>query len=283
MSRREPPSDKVGGSPALRGRECGGDDRARALLRRLEQSPGEPAAVEQPAQRLAELPPQHRRPHDARVRAGTVDPTRLAVRTQDRSLSAYGESKLANQYFAQELARRAPSPSLTSLSVHPGVIPGTELFRELVPSAPPLGFGYPLPMAGPSFDAALARAGEAVAALPPVRLAFKDAKEGSRTSLFALLAPGVPNGAYLSDLAVTDVSPAAKDVRAREALWRWTSDWLEAQRERRRASAAAGEAATEEATVAEEEVPAGAAVDEASTSGDDASSVVEEEAAGDGA
>ena len=154
------------------------------------------------------------------------------------SSTAYGESKLANQLMAQELARRAPSRALTSLAVHPGVIPGTELFREFLPPAPTAGFGYPLPMTGPAFDAALRRFGDAVTSSPPARLAFKDAKAGSRTSLYALLAPGLPNGAYLSDLAVTDVAPAAKDARAREALWAWTESWLEAQRARRAATAA---------------------------------------------
>jgi hypothetical protein len=45
--------------------------------------------------------------------------------------------------------------------------------------------------------------------------------------VYALLAPRLPNGAYLSDCEVTDVSRAAKDTAAQQALWEWTERWIE--------------------------------------------------------
>ena len=53
------------------------------------------------------------------------------LRTWDSTV-AYGESKLANVLFAQELAQRYPLSAearLTSLCVHPGIV-ATSLFRE---------------------------------------------------------------------------------------------------------------------------------------------------------
>lgn len=130
------------------------------------------------------------------------------------SSAAYGASKLANLLHAQELAQRAaPSAGrLTSLAVHPGVV-ATSLFREFGPLSTPL----------PSLDGPALQAS-------PLSLVLKTSEEGSRTSLYALLAPGLPSGSYLSDCALTDVSPAAKDPKARRELWEWTARWL-AERE----------------------------------------------------
>ena len=47
--------------------------------------------------------------------------------------------------------------------------------------------------------------------------------------MYALLAPGLPSGSYLSDMELTDVAPAAKDSAAADALWRWTEAWVGAK------------------------------------------------------
>jgi len=153
-----------------------------------------------------------------------------ADRSWDAS-TAYGESKLANVLFAQELARRHAPQRLTSLALHPGVV-ATSLFREFGLSSASTGGGaaqLPLPPSA-QLDAAIASAADALLEAPPVKLLLKTPASGCRTSLYSLLAPGLPTGAYLSDCELTDVSPAAKDPAARAALWRWTAEWVAAKR-----------------------------------------------------
>ena len=81
-------------------------------------------------------------------------------------------------------------------------------------------------MGGPSFDSAVASAGKAILDNPAVGLVFKKPEDGCRTLVYALLAPGLPSGSYLSDMEITDVAPAAKDGAAADALWRWTEAWV---------------------------------------------------------
>lgn len=142
------------------------------------------------------------------------------------STVAYGESKVANLLFAQELAERWPrtmSQRLTSLAVHPGVVT-TSLFREFgvggirgVPAAPT--------------EKTLQSLSSAVLEAPPTKLLIKSPKEGCRTLVHALLAPDLPTGSYLSDQTLTDVSPgAAKDARTRKQLWEWTEAWVQRTR-----------------------------------------------------
>jgi len=81
--------------------------------------------------------------------------------------AAYGESKLANVLFAQELAQRLPLTAdqrLTSLCVHPGVV-ATSLFREF-------GAAADLPIA----DALTAGSS-------PLSLFLKSPSDGCRTSV----------------------------------------------------------------------------------------------------
>ena len=73
---------------------------------------------------------------------------------------------------------------------------------------------------------------EAEAEGEPAKVLFKMPADGCRTSVYALLAPGLPTGSYLSDCELTDVAPgAAKDAAAREELWRWTEEWVARARE----------------------------------------------------
>ena len=153
-----------------------------------------------------------------------VDLTDLAWNTRGwDAATAYGESKLANLLFAQELAHRAPQTSggarVTSLAVHPGVV-ATSLFRE---------FGVGATASAPSLPPQAEAMLKAFADAPPAKLLFKLPEDGCRTSCYALLAPDLPSGAYLSDCELTDVSPAAKDPAARKALWAWTEEWLAAR------------------------------------------------------
>ena len=121
----------------------------------------------------------------------------------------YGETKLANLLFAQELAERAPSPRFKSLAVHPGVV-ATSLFRDFGAAAPPAQ------VLGLLDDT-------------PLGLVFRSPRDGCRSSLYALLSPTVPNGAYVVDCEPTDTSPASKAPRARAELWEWSAAWLRAR------------------------------------------------------
>ena len=161
--------------------------------------------------------------------------------------TAYGDSKLANVQFTLELAERERRASaavgkLTALSVHPGVV-ATSLFREfgssISPAAEPLKAVLEAsPVRPPSQADALNLLGES-----PLSLVLKTPADGCRTMVYALLAPGLPSGSYLSDCEITDVAPAAKDVAARRKLWEWTEQWLNAQRDLRRKAQDAGPAA----------------------------------------
>ena len=137
-------------------------------------------------------------------------------RPWDSSVS-YGEGKLANVLFSRELADRelvvegsaaSPIGRVTCLSCHPGVV-ATSLFRDFFATQQ-----LPGP-AGSMAAAALAPARVALeGALPsaeqfgrllddsPLKLLLKSPSQGARTPVFALVAPGLPTGAYLSDQAI---------------------------------------------------------------------------------
>ena len=61
----------------------------------------------------------------------------------------------------------------------------------------------------------------------PLKVVLKSPEEGCRPLMYALLAPGLPNGAYISDCELRDISPPSKGVAARTDLWEWTEAWLE--------------------------------------------------------
>ena len=62
----------------------------------------------------------------------------------------------------------------------------------------------PAPPSPPSQADALKLLGES-----PLSLVLKTPADGCRTMVYALLAPGLPSGSYLSDCEITDVAPAA--------------------------------------------------------------------------
>ncbi|KAL1498988.1 hypothetical protein AB1Y20_013507 [Prymnesium parvum] len=108
---------------------------------------------------------------------------------------AYGQSKAANILFAKGLSDRLreANSQILSVSLHPGVI-GTPLWRHGNPALTWLIHRFIL---------------------------NKDVQQGAATSLYASLASGLPDGAYLSDCAVATPSAACQDEdkQARTALW----------------------------------------------------------------
>lgn len=115
---------------------------------------------------------------------------------------AYGQSKTANILFTQGLAKRG----FTSYALHPGVIL-TELGRHLT-----------------------AEDSEGLAKRLPT---FKTIPQGAATTVYAAVADGIPNGAYLEDAAVAgpvnaDYSAGymdwAVDPAEAERLWTWSEE-----------------------------------------------------------
>ena len=105
---------------------------------------------------------------------------------------AYGQSKTANVLFTLGLAERG----ITAYAVHPGMI-GTDLYRYL-----------------PDEERAMVEARPAGS-----EGTTKTIPQGAATILWAAVADGVPNGAYLADCAVEEASPHATDPEAVARLW----------------------------------------------------------------
>lgn len=123
---------------------------------------------------------------------------------------AYGQSKLCNVLDARAFAARwrdANAPAV-AVSVHPGVIVGTELFRHF-----------------PGMSWAPLRA--VVALL--LRPCLKTIKQGAATQVFAATGPiggdeggggeGVRNGAYYADCRISPSSAASADDALGRRLW----------------------------------------------------------------
>ncbi len=107
----------------------------------------------------------------------------------------YGQSKLANLLFANELARRFEGSSKTANSLHPGVI-HTNLARSMNPIA----------------DAALAIAAP---------LVLKTPAEGAATQCYAAVHPSMAGvrGKYLSDCNESRAGRHGRDPEMAAKLW----------------------------------------------------------------
>jgi len=120
-------------------------------------------------------------------------------KTEYDPVKAYGQSKLANILFTQELAKRLKGTGITTYCLHPGVI-GTELNRHIKDS---MG----------SFMAA------AMYLLYPFS---KTPESGAQTSIFCAVDESVANqsGLYYADCKVAETYPNAKREGDSERLWK---------------------------------------------------------------
>jgi len=105
---------------------------------------------------------------------------------------AYGQSKLANIYFTQELQRRYESQGLKAYSVHPGAVK-TELTRHT-----------------PIIS---------IVVSPLLKLVFKNTYQGCLTTLYAALSDEATPGRYFADCVEKDVSPQAKLPEKAREFW----------------------------------------------------------------
>jgi len=122
-------------------------------------------------------------------------------------VAAYCRSKLANVQFSLALARRlrAADREVTSMSFHPGVIPGS-------------GFGRSFP--GPT---------AALGALAEQLPTFDSAEDGAATLVYLAAAPGVEGvtGAYFFRQRELRPAPAARDRQNQRELWEQSADLLD--------------------------------------------------------
>ncbi|KZV92697.1 putative short-chain dehydrogenase [Exidia glandulosa HHB12029] len=134
---------------------------------------------------------------------GTGDYSDINFKTKEYSWGAsYAQAKLANVYFTKSLAARG----ITSYSVHPGVIWGTNLAQELSSEDVTNIQGF----------------------LKQNNITLKTASQGASTSMVAALDPkfkkdasGAQNGSFMMDCATAaPLCEAANSVEKAEALWK---------------------------------------------------------------
>ncbi|PSN61512.1 NAD(P)-binding protein [Corynespora cassiicola Philippines] len=115
----------------------------------------------------------------------------------------YGQSKLANIVYAQEVARRYPE--FTTMSIHPGVV-DTDLQTDA-------GGNWVIGAFQKLF-------------IPFIKISVE---EGAKSQLWAATAEGVVNGEYYEPVGVAGRGSALSKSRdLGEKLWWWTEDELAA-------------------------------------------------------
>jgi NAD(P)-dependent dehydrogenase (short-subunit alcohol dehydrogenase family) len=125
---------------------------------------------------------------------GKIDLENLNLKDDYTMLRAYGQSKLANILFANELARRLDGTGVTSNSLHPGVV-NTRIMRNV-----------------PFF------------LKPVVKLAglfILSAEKGAATSLYLATSPELEgvSGKFFSDCRKRNSSALSKDEDLARRLW----------------------------------------------------------------
>ena len=106
---------------------------------------------------------------------------------------AYGQSKSANILHAVELQRRLAPSGITAVSLHPGVITDSDLWRH---------------------------AGN-------VARANKDVPQGASTSVFCAVAHDISGGSFYSDCAAASAAEWATNPEIAQKLWQETEKLVE--------------------------------------------------------
>jgi len=114
---------------------------------------------------------------------------------------AYGQAKLCNVLFANELQRRYGAEGLTACSLHPGTLVSTEIGR----------------------DSALARV-----VMRLVSPFTKSPSQGAATSVFCAVHPdrAALGGRYFSHCQPKPSSPEANDPAVASRLWQLSEKWV---------------------------------------------------------
>lgn len=138
-------------------------------------------------------------------RRATLDLESAASLEDYSGTAAYSMSKLANVMHTYHLARRLDDATANAL--HPGMVPGTALYR-----------GMPLPVR------AVLKLGDIVS-LGPIR----SVAEGAATAVYLAASPGVAEttAGYFEDCQETVSSEESYDRDGQEELWRWSRKRVE--------------------------------------------------------
>ena len=139
-------------------------------------------------------------------RVATLNLDRLAELTGLSPWAAYCRSKLSNILFANELARRlvAADRNVTSNSLHPGIVPGSEFSRALPAPAPQIG--------------------ELVGEFPTT----DSVEDGAATIVYLAAGPDIEGvtGKYFARCRERRPAPDATDAEAQRELWARSADLL---------------------------------------------------------
>jgi NAD(P)-dependent dehydrogenase (short-subunit alcohol dehydrogenase family) len=140
-------------------------------------------------------------------RIATLNLDRLATLAGLSPWAAYCRSKLANVLFANELARRlvAAGRNVTSNSLHPGIVPGSEFSRAL--------------------PAPAERIGDLIGEFPMT----DSVADGAATVCYLAASPEVEGvtGSYYARCRERRPAPDATDVDAQRRLWRRSAGLLD--------------------------------------------------------
>ena len=122
--------------------------------------------------------------------------------TEYSGIVAYGQAKLCNVLFANELQRRYGAEGLTACSLHPGSAMATNIARSSRLASLLMKLISPL---------------------------TKDLSAGAATSVVCATHPhvGEIGGRYFSDCRPKLASAVARDAAVAECLWKKTEEWLE--------------------------------------------------------
>jgi WW domain-containing oxidoreductase len=114
--------------------------------------------------------------------------------TSYKPLVSYGQAKLCNVLFANELTRRWAADGITANSLHPGSFIGTDIFRSTV-------------------------AGKAISVL--ISPFTKSIAQGAATTVYCAVAPELEGvgGRYFADCREKPMSAGARDADIAARLW----------------------------------------------------------------
>ena len=133
---------------------------------------------------------------------GIIFPALTTRMAEHSTFARYGQSKAANLLFASELARRYPS--LTSVSLHPGVI-DTQLFDAFKGGNVLKGFGFGVGVA----------------------LFGKSLSEGTKNQLWCATGKDVVSGRFYFPIGAEHAGRGYPDNKElAKKLWDWTEDEL---------------------------------------------------------
>jgi NAD(P)-dependent dehydrogenase (short-subunit alcohol dehydrogenase family) len=115
--------------------------------------------------------------------------------THKNGWGAYCHSKLLNLLFAKYLSRT--EPDIRTVSIHPGVIPGSGFTRNLPSFLKPVGSVF-----------------SKIPLIPVIK-----PQEGSIPILYSGLHPSVESGAYITKTEVANSKSEADDIQTQNDLY----------------------------------------------------------------